>query len=162
MENNHEIVSAEIMQWSMAKKRKSFISVRNALIFGVLAFIGYSIWLMTSESSAWIVTLFFAVFLFLLVRFFIKLIPSTKDINELPALVDKMETSLAPSHRRYLFFVKDEKWGVYDYQRYCVVVPAQYDSVSWKTKGDCFVATEGSKSFLIYVGKWNEKKEIVG
>jgi len=156
-----ELVPVTIMQITFAKKRKGLISIRNMLIFGVVAFVGFTIWLFigAGDTIAWLLTLIVAGFLFWESMWFNRHIPKETDIEDLSSVADKMETGLKPSHGRYLFFVKEEKWGVYDCVNFRVVVPAQYDSVFWKKKGKRLIATEGSKNYLIHVGKWNEKEE---
>lgn len=64
-----------------------------------------------------------------------------------------MESGLKPSHRRYLFFTKSDKWGVYDCRKFCVVVPAHYDSISWKKKGSSIIATKEGQTVEVKVGK---------
>ena len=44
MNYNRETVPSEVLVVAMNMRRKSLVKMRNVFIFGVVAFIGYSIW----------------------------------------------------------------------------------------------------------------------
>ena len=124
----------------------------------MIAFTAFALWAFTQGVPvAGLVLLAVAALFFLGHKDLKKRVPSLELIENLPKIVDKIETGMKPSHPRYLFFKKNEKWGVYDYKYCTVVLPAQYDSISWKQKGQVFTVTEGDKTYMINVGRWNEK-----
>lgn len=48
---------------------------------------------------------------------------------------------------KYIFFVKDRKFGLFD--KVEIVIPAEYDRLSWKEKGRILVAERNGETFLI-------------
>lgn len=50
---------------------------------------------------------------------------------------------------KYVFYKKDGKYGIIDAKNYCVNVPAQYDSISWRMPNRLFdVTLEGEKQTI--------------
>lgn len=50
---------------------------------------------------------------------------------------------------KYVFYKKDGKYGIIDAKNYCVIVPAQYDTISWRMPNKLFDGTiEGEKQTI--------------
>lgn len=150
MNYNRETVPSEVLVVAMNMRRKSLVKMRNVFIFGVVAFIGYSIWAYSKDAAEIVpMLLFMAVFLAVGAWLINRVAPGEKEIEALPGIADRIETGSAPSHKRFLFFEKDGKWGVYDYRKYRVVLPAKYDSIDWYAMGTTVrVSENGQMSFI--------------
>lgn len=63
----------------------------------------------------------------------------TKPLNEIADYIQKyhyLGIIDRKSHPRYVFFIKDGKFGLMNVTTYSVAIPAEYDSLSWhKEKG---------------------------
>lgn len=58
---------------------------------------------------------------------------------------------------KYVFYKKDGKYGIIDAKNYCVIVPAQYDTISWRMPNRLFdVTIEGEKKTI----KINKTKPV--
>ena len=78
--------------------------------------------------------------------------PSLKD--GLPKdFADEIERYefLGFSKNKYIFYKKDGKYGIIDVTHYCVKVPAQYDSISWRIPNMVYDITIGDKKETIKI-----------
>ena len=55
------------------------------------------------------------------------------------------------SKYKYVFFKKDGKYGIIDARNYCVIVPAQYDSIKWRMPNKTFDVTLGEEKQTISI-----------
>ena len=156
-----EIVPSEIMAYAVGQKRKAGIKIRNTF-FGIAGgFLLYSIWgLAEKEVALFFVMLAMAAFFLLLAVTFRRRIPKKEEIDAIATVADKMETGIEPSDCRYLFFVKEQKWGIYDYKFRRVLLPAQYDSICWEKKGRIAIGKSGDKAWRVDVKNAENRVEV--
>ena len=145
------VLPVQIIMASFLQRRKAQVSIRNMYIVAIFLFIGLAI--VANDGVVWAGMITLVVVFLLCILLLSKIIPSKESIAEVQVFADKMESGLKPSHRRYLFFTKSDKWGVYDCRKFCVVVPAHYDSISWKKKGSSIIATKEGQTVEVKVGK---------
>lgn len=78
--------------------------------------------------------------------------PNSKD--KLPRdFADKIEVYSWSGFRvpKYVFFQKDNKYGVIDASKYSVVIPAKYDSVIWREQNVSFDATINNEKETVII-----------
>lgn len=54
---------------------------------------------------------------------------------------------------KYVIYKKDGKYGILDAKNYCVIVPAQYDSISWRMPNRLFDGTIEGETQIIKIKK---------
>ncbi len=52
-------------------------------------------------------------------------------------------------HPKYVFFVKDSKFGVMNVTEFKVAIPAQYDEIAWREPNRILTVTKGSETYDI-------------
>ena len=52
-------------------------------------------------------------------------------------------------HPKYVFFVKDNKFGVMNVTEFKVAIPAQYDEIAWREPNRILTVTKGSETYDI-------------
>ena len=52
-------------------------------------------------------------------------------------------------HPKYVFFVKDNKFGVMNVTEFNVAIPAQYDEIAWREPNRILTVTKGNETYDI-------------
>ncbi len=160
--NDLELVPITLFAYTEAQRRKGMITLRNSFFGVAVVLFGYGVvlFLKAGSDSPWFLTMFCGFFLLFLGVKFIRMIPSEDHILNFPSIADKIETSVPPSHRRYLFFLKGDKYGLYDVRYNRVLAPALYDGICWKNKGSVFQVEYGDKTEVLLVKDLVNNPEI--
>ena len=136
-QNNIETVPSEIMSIRLGQNRKTAVMVRNVMIFATASFTFYTVLMIVKGYLDGFIICFVGTLIMLGMTLYqaLKLVPSKQDVEQLAYVADRMETGFPPSHRRYLRFEKNGKWGLYDFSYHRVLLPAKYDEITWTRRG---------------------------
>lgn len=70
----------------------------------------------------------------------------------LPKLADYIQEYKyggSKQHPKYVFFVKDNKFGVMNVSEFKVAIPAQYDEIAWREPNRILTVTKGNETYDI-------------
>ena len=141
----------------MAQRRKAVRSFIKIYVIGIVILLAYIVFLCAGDYDSStkippIVGLSIVIATMGLCIWFIhKKTPTIQDIENLPNVADMMEMEGKPAHRRYRFFVKNGRWGVYDFINRTIVLPADYDYLVWKKKGSRLFVTQYGRTWEIKI-----------
>ena len=77
------------------------------------------------------------------------------SLQDIADYIQKYTLLAFSKESQYVFFVKNNKMGILDVQSQHVVIPAEYDMLTWKTKNNILQAKIHGSAFLIDI---NNKK----
>ena len=74
---------------------------------------------------------------------------SDKSLSSLADYIQEYKYGGSKQHPKYVFFVKDNKFGVMNVTEFKVAIPAQYDEIAWREPNRILTVTKGNETYDI-------------
>lgn len=162
--NTPELISAESFKSVMKRVRKNSNLALAYNVLGTIAIFVFAIIFLSMADDGLLVPglIFLAGGVLQLIHTvnFRKYVASTEEIEELPGIMDAVESHRAPSLRRYLRFTKDGKWGVYDVTLHRILLEPVYDRITWKKTGSTLLVSADGTQQLVKIGRFKDGLEF--
>ena len=72
-----------------------------------------------------------------------------KSLSSLADYIQEYKYGGTKKHPKYVFFVKDNKFGVMNVTEFKVAIPAQYDEIAWREPNRILTVTKGNETYDI-------------
>lgn len=159
--SNHPdgLLSPEQFQEIVRRQQKRSRLTHGYYVFGTVAIFIFAIVTFVALDGEYVLLPLFllaaaACQLYITIRFK-KYIADDREIAELPQVMDAAENLRNPTLYRYVRFLKDGKWGLYDITLHRVTLNPVYDDISWVRRGVSLLVTAGGTRQRVNIGRFN-------